>query len=311
MLHLGVPSTAPFFPLGSLGCSSTPSREQGPHGSAPLSTAFGSRELFLPCAQELHGRACPSVHRCRPLGTRDPLHLYPFPLPHHPSPSKTRRSGTSQPWRPSLRTSLSMASEFPAPSSSIRKQQPYAAPLSELAPSLLFPMTSAPISLLHGRRPAAALRSAAAPSPPHLPHKTAPEASRCRPWPSPIPPWPPSSLSRAPRNFQQRAPPLRAVGRPCYYLAPSSRSELHHRPAQQATCCSSTVLRLASSSSFTTLLPMTSSPHPLYPPPKRQAPSSPGFPLCRLHQPDLRSPNPCNKPRRALPRSSMLLRLAR
>jgi hypothetical protein len=50
------PATAPFFPLGSLGCSSTPSREQGPHGSAPLSTAFGSSELFLPCTQELHGR---------------------------------------------------------------------------------------------------------------------------------------------------------------------------------------------------------------------------------------------------------------
>jgi hypothetical protein len=43
--------------------------------------------------------------------------------------------------------------------------------------------------------------------PPHLPHQTAPAASRRRPWPSPLPPWPPSSLSRAPRKFQQRAPP--------------------------------------------------------------------------------------------------------
>jgi hypothetical protein len=76
-------------------------------------------------------------------------------------------------------------------------------------PLLLSSAQGAPIPLLHGRRPAAALRSAAAPSPPHLPHKTAPAASHRRPWPSPIPPWPPSSLSRAPRNFQQRATLLR------------------------------------------------------------------------------------------------------
>jgi hypothetical protein len=56
-------------------------------------------------------------------------------------------------------------------------------------------------------RPAASLRSAAAPSPPHIPHQTAPAASRRRPWPSPLPPWPPSILSRAPRKSQQRAPP--------------------------------------------------------------------------------------------------------
>jgi hypothetical protein len=34
--------------------------------------------------------------------------------------------------------------------------------------------------------------------------------------------------------------PCFAVGRPCHYLAPSSRSELHRRPAQQAARCSST-----------------------------------------------------------------------
>jgi hypothetical protein len=33
--------------------------------------------------------------------------------------------------------------------------------------------------------------------------------------------------------------PCFAVGRPCHYLAPSSRSELHRRPAQQAARCSS------------------------------------------------------------------------
>jgi hypothetical protein len=42
---------------------------------------------------------------------------------------------------------------------------------------------------------------------PIFPHQTAPAASRRRPWPSPLPPWPPSSLSRALRKFQQRAPP--------------------------------------------------------------------------------------------------------
>jgi hypothetical protein len=49
--------------------------------------------------------------------------------------------------------------------------------------------------------------------------------------------------------------PCVAVGRPCYYLAPSSRSELHRRPAQQAARCSSTALRLASSSNFTAVFP--------------------------------------------------------
>ena len=33
--------------------------------------------------------------------------------------------------------------------------------------------------------------------------------------------------------------PCLAVGRPCHYLAPSSRSELHRRPAQQAARCNS------------------------------------------------------------------------
>jgi hypothetical protein len=118
---------------------------------------------------------------------------------------------------------------------------------------------------------------------PLFPAKQQPQRARRHPWPSPIPPWPPSSLSRAPRNSSNELLPCIVVGRRCYYLAPSSRNELHRRPAQQAARCSSTVLRLESSSSFATLLPMTSSPRPLYPPPKQQAPSSPRFPLCRLH----------------------------
>ncbi|XP_020400063.1 uncharacterized protein [Zea mays] len=61
--------------------------------------------------------------------------------------------------------------------------------------------STSPISSTPVRRPAASMRSAAAPFPPHLPHQTAPAASRRRPWPSPLPPWPPSSLSRVPRKF--------------------------------------------------------------------------------------------------------------
>jgi hypothetical protein len=38
--------------------------------------------------------------------------------------------------------------------------------------------------------------------------------------------------------------PCVAVVRPCYYLAPSSRSELHRRPAQQAARCSSLGVQL-------------------------------------------------------------------
>jgi hypothetical protein len=61
------------------------------------------------------------------------------------SGSKLEQVACRRPWPTS--TSLSMASKFPAPSSSIQKQQPCAAPLSELGPSLLFPMTSAPVFL--------------------------------------------------------------------------------------------------------------------------------------------------------------------
>jgi hypothetical protein len=49
-------------------------------------------------------------------------------------------------------------------------------------------------------------------------------------------------------------------------------------------------------------VPMTRNPRPLCPPPKQQAHSSPGFPLCRLHRTDLRSPDACCQ----TPSSSML-----
>jgi hypothetical protein len=70
------PSVAPrcFFSQGT---------GAGDNSISPLGATFrqGSRELFLPCAQEPHGRARPSLHRRRPLGTRDPLPLYPIPSP--------------------------------------------------------------------------------------------------------------------------------------------------------------------------------------------------------------------------------------
>ena len=70
------PSVAPrcFFSQGT---------GTGDNSISPLGATFrqGSRELFLPCAQEPHGRARPSLHRRRPLGTRDPLPLYPIPSP--------------------------------------------------------------------------------------------------------------------------------------------------------------------------------------------------------------------------------------
>jgi hypothetical protein len=66
-----------------------------------------------------------------------------------------------------------------SPSSSSSQQAPPSTPCAQQPP----PFHGAlPLSAVHGRRPAAALRSAAAPSPPHLPHKTAPAASRRRPW---------------------------------------------------------------------------------------------------------------------------------
>jgi hypothetical protein len=68
---------------------------------------------------------------------------------------------------------------------------------------------------------------------------------------------------------------------------------------------SSTPLRLASSSNFTAVFPpMTSTPAAA---PARSTlhSTAPSLSL------PMRSPNPCNKPRRALPRSSMHLRLAR
>jgi hypothetical protein len=66
--------------------------------------------------------------------------------------------------------------------------------------------STSPISSTSVRRPAASLRSAAAPSPPHLPHQIAPAASRRRPWPSPLPLWSPNSLSRTPRNSSSEPP---------------------------------------------------------------------------------------------------------
>jgi hypothetical protein len=58
------------------------------------------------------------------------------------------------------------------------------------------------------------------------------------PWPSPIPPWPPSSLSRAPRNFQQRAPPLRC----CRTSLLLPRSLVAQR-APSPTCAASCALQ--------------------------------------------------------------------
>jgi hypothetical protein len=58
------------------------------------------------------------------------------------------------------------------------------------------------------------------------------------PQPSPIPPWPPSSLSRAPRNFQQRAPPLRC----CQTSLLLPRSLVAQR-APSPTCAASCALQ--------------------------------------------------------------------
>ena len=64
------PSNSTLLPPSAPWDATTRHRgSMAPKGVPPLSTAFGNRELFLPCAQELHGRARPSLHRCRPLGT--------------------------------------------------------------------------------------------------------------------------------------------------------------------------------------------------------------------------------------------------
>ena len=137
----------------------------GPPWERPLIHSVGSRELFLLCARELHGRARPSLHRCQPLGTRDPLHLYPSPLPRHPSPSsKTRRSGTSQPWRGAsaflrdaqifpVESFFTMAGPLPSTSSSsplyYRPALPFFYPLPAPSSNISLP----PNCSRHGRIP--------------------------------------------------------------------------------------------------------------------------------------------------------------
>jgi hypothetical protein len=121
-------------------------------------------------------------------------------------------------------------------------------------------------------------------------------------------PWPSSPHGLGSLVLLSRTRPLQPAARPLLhgqqeasaplqlgFSSPMAEAELPwcRRPlffhlwpvfsAQQAARSSNTVLCLASSSSFATLLPMTRSPRTLYPPQKQQAPSSPGFPPCRLH----------------------------
>ncbi|XP_020396968.1 uncharacterized protein [Zea mays] len=73
---------------------------------------------------------------------------------------------------------------------------------------------------------------------------TAPRnSSRARPIFFLFPPWPKDSPAVSSATMAcspgSELLPCFAVGRPCHYLAPSSRSELHRQPAQQAARCSS------------------------------------------------------------------------
>ncbi|KAL5647940.1 hypothetical protein ACJX0J_042295, partial [Zea mays] len=140
------------------------------------------------------------------------------------------------------------------------------APPCELSPLAAWP--SSLFSLLHGHQQQLAhLRPLPASAPSPLSRLCAQNLSsprRLAPWPSapplkPICRRPPqnSKFQRLPATPYARHPwraapgsellPCIAVGRRrrCHYLAYSSRSELHRRPAQQAARRSSMLLRLA------------------------------------------------------------------
>jgi hypothetical protein len=143
------------------------------HGRQSLRPPLRSAPVPLLFFPSLHGRQQPISWHAAPSPASSSSMGAPCFLPRAAAGSSTKLPPF--PARPFLLfpgaaarnpcSDCSHGVQVPAPSSSIQKQQPCAAPLL------------------------------------HLPHKTAPAASRCRPWPSPIPPWPPSSLSRAPRNF--------------------------------------------------------------------------------------------------------------
>jgi hypothetical protein len=111
----------------------------------------------------------------------------------------------------------------------------------------------------------------------------------------PVPPFLPWKTSRKPPPLSSNGEPLhgrRPTQRLCSTPPPQTASPLPRcspwcppavrQNAQQAARCSNTVLRLASSSSFATLLLMTSSPRPLYPPPKTASPQQPRIPSVSL-----------------------------
>ncbi|XP_020397154.1 uncharacterized protein [Zea mays] len=137
-----------------------------------------------------------------------------------------------------------------------------------------------------------------------LPAAAVPAQLHFRPWPRPIPPWPPSSLSRAPRNFQQRAPPLRCCRTslllPCSLVA---------QRAPSPTCAASCALQQHRSSPCIVIelrccfSPMTSTPAAA---PARSTlhSTAPSLPLPK------RRPNSCSKPHPATPSGGMVLRLA-
>jgi hypothetical protein len=123
-------------------------------------------------------------------------------------------------------------------------------------------------------------------------------------------PWPERPLARAVSSPSPMAEllPMASLPSSASPRSTASSSERPHQPCHGATHrgspvgrhCGLTGLLLAGElmllmASFPacSLSPMTSSPRPLYPPPKQQSHSSPGFPLCRLHRPDLRSHNAC------------------
>ncbi|ONM02018.1 hypothetical protein ZEAMMB73_Zm00001d031032 [Zea mays] len=95
---------------------------------------------------------------------------------------------------------------------------------------------------------------------------------------------PSSPARRAPRNSSSELLPCIAVGRRCYYLAPSSRSELHCRPAQQAARCA---LQQHRSSPCVVVELRHSPPHdqqpsPTLPSPKTASHQQPGIPSVSL-----------------------------
>jgi hypothetical protein len=127
--------------------------------------------------------------------------------------------------------------------------------------------STSPISSTSVRRPASSLRSAAAPSPPHLPHQIAPAASRRRPWPSPLPLWSPNSLSRTPRNSSSEPPSSLFVVVPagCSTKCAASRAlqQPSHSISTPLVACRRSRARCAAPSATPSKLVVRNTPLPL------------------------------------------------